>query len=97
MLRVRRNGFASKLDKVYDIRGNDRPAFLRRIRELGTIVQLGVTDSLGAGRVDALLPQEFSNDGSQVLVELDLHWVKRTSPGYCLSIVSGVSAIFDSI
>ncbi len=97
MLRIGRDGFVSKLDEINDVRGNDRPTFARRISELGTVVQLGVADLLGGAYIYAVLPKEFGNGGRQSLIEVDLHRVKRTSPGYCLSIVSGVIAAFALI
>jgi len=97
VLRVRRDSFVSELDEINDIRGNDRPSSARRVGELSTVVQLGVADLLGPARVYAVLTKEFGNGGRQSLIEVDLHRVKRTSPGYCLSIVSGVIAAFASI
>ncbi len=51
MLGIRRDGVASKLDEVHDVRGDDGPPFPRRVGELGPVVQLGVAGLLGAGRV----------------------------------------------
>ena len=51
MLGIRRDGVASKLDEVHDVRGDDGPPFPRRVGKLGPVVQLGVAGLLGAGRV----------------------------------------------
>ena len=97
VLGIRRDGFMSKLDEIDDVRSHDRPSFSRCVGELGPVVQLDVTDLLSRGRVYAMLSKQCSDDRRQILVEIDLHRVKCTSPGYCLSMLSGVSAAFASI
>jgi hypothetical protein len=97
VLYIRRDGFVSKLDEIDDVRADDRPPFARRVPELATIVELGVADLLGACCVHAALAKEFGNARRQGLIEVDPHRVKRTSPGYRVPIVSGVSADFASI
>lgn len=97
MLCIRPDGSVSEIDEIDDVRGNDRPPFSRRIRELGRVVQLGVADLMGACCVYATLPKESGEVRREILIEVDLHRVKRTSPGYCFSIVSGVSASFAAI
>ena len=97
VLGIRGDRFVSKLDEIDNVRGNDRRSFSRRVGELSPIVQLDVTDLLGGGHVYAALSKECGNDGRQILIEIDPHRVKCTSPGYCLSILSGVSAAFASI
>ena len=97
MLGVRRHGFVSKLHEIGHVRGNDRPCFSCGVNELGPVVQLDVTDLLGRGRVYALLSKQRGNGRREVLIEVDLHRVKCTSPGYCRSMLSGVNAAFASI
>ena len=97
MLRIRCDRVASKLEDVDDISRDDRPSFPCGVFELGTIVELTVADFVGTRSIQATLPQEESDDRRQVFIEVDLHRVKRTSPGYCFSITSGVSAAFASI
>ena len=97
VLRIRCNSFMRKRDEIDDVRGDDRPSFSRRVGELRPVVELDVTDLLGRGRIDTVLSKQPGNDGRQVLIEVDLHRVKCTSPGYCRSMLSGVSAAFASI
>src|SRR5881397_2782748 len=97
VVRIRRDGVASKLDEVGDVCAYERPPFQRGVGQLSPIIELDIAGLMRGSRVDAVLPEDFSNRGRQILVEVDLHRAKRTSPGYCLSIVSGVSAAFASI
>ena len=94
---IRRDSFVGELDEIGNVRGDDRAPFASRVVELGAVVQLGVGDVLGAGCVHAAPPKDLGDVRGQVLVEVDLHRVKRTRPGYCFSIASGVRAAFASI
>jgi len=44
VLRIRRNGFMSKLDEIDDVRGDERPSFSRCVGSLHPLVELNVTD-----------------------------------------------------
>src|SRR5439155_21833079 len=91
------DGVMSEPEEVHDIPGDDRPAFARGVLELRPIVELDVADVVGAGRVYATPPKKQRDDRRQVLIEIELHRVKRTSPGYCCSTALGVSAALASI
>src|SRR5437879_12225708 len=97
MLGIRRDGVASKLDEVHDVRGEDRPPFPRRVGKLGPVVQLGVAGLLDACRVYAAPSKELGNGGHQILIEIDLHRTERTSPGYRFSLAPEPSAAFATI
>src|SRR5262249_49127087 len=96
---VRGHSVMSEPEEVDNVPGDDRPAFARGVPELGTVLELTVADLVGARRVYVVLPKKEGDARRQVLIEVDPHRVvmKRTSPGYCFSIASGVSAAFASI
>ena len=94
---IRRDGFVSQLDEIDDIRGHDRAAFASRVFELGTVGQLGIAHILGAGGVHSAPAKECGDVRREILVEVHLHRVRRTRPGYRFSIPSGVSVALASI
>lgn len=91
------DGVASEYEKVDDVPGHDRAVFARGVVELGAVGQLAVADLVSARRVYAAPPEKDSNTRRQILIEIDLHRVRRTSPGCSFSTASGVSAAFASI
>ena len=97
MLGIGRDGLMGELDEVDDGRRYESPSFSRCIRELGPIVQLGIADLLRCADVHTTLSKKSGNDGRQILIEIELHRVKRTSPGNRFSMFSGVSAALASI
>ena len=99
VLGVCRDCRASQDEKVDNVGGDYRASVFRGIRELSVIVELNVAHIVGADCVDAVLLQDPGDVGREILVEVDSHRVgtKRTSPGYCFSIASGVSSVFASI
>ena len=99
VLGVRCDCCVSQGEKVDDVGGDDRASVFRGIRELSAIVELNVAHFVGADRVDAVLLQDPGDVGREIFIEVDFHRVvmKRTSPGYCFSISSGVSSVFASI
>ena len=97
VLGVRRDGFTGESEEIDDVPRDNGPAFAGGVLQLRAVLLLAAADLVGARGVWATSPKEEGNGRRQVLIEVELHRVKRTSPGYCFSIASGVSAAFASI
>jgi len=95
--RIRRDRFAREYEKVDDVSRHDRSGFSGCVIELSAVSKLAIADFKSVRRVYAAPPEKQGNIRRQVLIEIDLHREKRTSPGCCFSIASGVSAAFASI
>jgi len=97
MLSIGRHRLMGEFDEIDYVGRYDSPSFSRCMGELGPIVQLNIADVLRCGDIHAALSKTCGNGGRQVLIEIELHRVKRTSPGNRLSVFSGVRAALASI
>lgn len=98
MLGIRRDHLAGEQEEIDDVTGYDSSTVSSRQCELGAIGDLMSAELVRADRINASVPEETSDLGRQVLVEIDLHpaEIKRTSPGNSFSMTSGVSLAFAS-
>lgn len=97
VLGISRDSLLGELNEVHDIGRYESPSVSRCIGELGSVVQLDIAHFLRCGDVHAAPSQKAGNDRRQILIEIQFHPVKRTSPGNRLSMFSGVKAAFASI
>jgi len=67
--------------KSDDVPGDERPPLARGLLELGSILELAVVSLVGARRVYTALGKEGDDARREVLIEVDPHRAKRTSPG----------------
>ena len=97
MLGIGRHGVMGEFDEIDYVGRYDSPSFSRCIGELGPIIQLNTTDLLRCADIHTALSKKCGNCTRQILIEIELHRVKRTSPGNRLSMFSGVRAALASI
>ena len=65
--------------------------------ELLEIAEASAADFMGSSRVKPTLSKQRHDSGREVLVQIDLHPVRRTRPGYRATTPSGVRAAFSAI